>query len=955
MDRKILRNYGFFAFLTCLLLIGWRYAEALNKERYETRIRAEVHHHLAAIRDHLEINLNGDIQLVKGLVSVITLEPELNQQRFEKVARALFSGHTQLRNIAAAPGMVIRLMYPLQGNETAMGLDYRKTPAQFEAADRTRQTGKIVLAGPVNLVQGGRGFIARLPVYVTDQSEKQRFWGIVSAVIDIDRLYRNSGLLNENLPIEIAIRGKDAKGPRGEVFFGRPAIFRMNPAQTFIHLPHGSWQIAAIPRDGWPVRGDKIWLLRLGFALVALFVLGTFLTLSSALRQTLRANRKAESAIQQLSQTLESTPNVAVQWYDPDGRIIYWNKASEKLYGWPGKEALGKTLDRLFKSPEETEKFKALLAGLAATGEKIGPVETETNNRQGETRYVDMSIFPVPGITSGSPILVCMEVDITERKQAELALAQSEKKYRRIFENIQDVFYQTDLSGNIIEISPSIDAYSGYSREELLGKSADHVYVNKEDRARMLDLLMKNGRVSDYEVLLARKDGRQVQASLNARIFFDHAGSPAGIEGILRDISERKRYENALQAAKEEAEKANRAKSDFLASMSHEIRTPMNTILGMADLLAESTLTSEQRRYIEISRDAGQNLLTLIDDILDLSKVEAGQIVLENTPFDLQAILARATGLISAKAQAKGLRINCHLPHDIPAFLTGDPHRLLQVLLNLLNNAVKFSDQGEIGIHVEKIGKRKGRDDQTIWELRFSVSDSGIGIAADKQKLIFDKFTQADSSTTRKYGGTGLGLTISKRLVALMGGKIWVQSQWGRGSTFVFTALFAEAAAAPDPPAPGIAHASTKSKADDLRRLTILLVEDNEDNRLLFATFVKKTSHTLEIALNGAEAVAKFKTRPPDLVFMDMQMPVMDGYSATAKIREWESATGTPHTPIVALTAHAMKDDEKKSLAAGCDSHLTKPIKKSVLLDVIAHYAAHKRSQGTASAALPGA
>jgi len=942
MNRSILLNYVVTIFLAVILALGWYYVERLNNEHYETRIHAEVRNRLTLVRDRLENNLNSDIQLVKGLISVITLEPELDQRNFEKVARVLFSGQTQLRNIGAAPDMVISLMYPLEGNEKAIGLDYRKIPSQFEAAEQARMTGKIVLAGPVNLVQGGRGFIARLPVYIPDGNGRQRFWGIVSAVIDAEKLFQGSGLLDLDLPIEISIRGKDAKGPAGEVFFGRPDLFITSPELTEIHLPYGSWQMAAIPHGGWPLTAKNVWILRLGFILAALFVLGAFFVIGRALRQTLAARQRAEAASQQYEGLVEEIGDkfVIFSYEAATGKIFYVSAGITPLFGLSQNEILGRDWTGIINWLPATVKNAQNANKLFLEGKKdFIQQEMSFMDREGRERTLAVSSHPVKDDNNNIISIEGIAEDITERKATEAALAESEEKYRTIFENIQDVFYRTDMEGNIIEISPSIENYSGYSRKELIGRKADLFYTSSEDRTKMLEVLTRTGRLSDYEVLLARKDGSQVYASLNAHVLFDSKKRPTGVEGVLRDITERKHYEEALHIAKEEAEQANRAKSDFLASMSHEIRTPMNTILGMADLLSESDLTTEQKKYVEISHSAGENLLMLINDILDLSKVEAGQIVLENSPFDLEHIMTRVCDLVSVRAEAKGIHIARSLADNVTKALIGDSHRLMQILINLVNNAVKFTEQGTIKIQVKTVRERLDLEKETKVELQFSVTDTGIGIPADKFEMIFDKFTQADSSTTRQYGGTGLGLAISKQLAELMGGRIWVESEPGRGSTFSFTALFGLDETA-KPVAAGESEAvAEKPQSTLFHPLRILLVEDNEDNRLLFLTFLKKTDHTVEVAVNGVEAVDSFKAGKYDLVFMDVQMPVMDGYTATAKIREWEAETGSGHTPIVALTAHAMKEDEQRSLAAGCDSHLTKPIKKSVLLELVTQYA----------------
>jgi CheY-like chemotaxis protein len=356
----------------------------------------------------------------------------------------------------------------------------------------------------------------------------------------------------------------------------------------------------------------------------------------------------------------------------------------------------------------------------------------------------------------------------------------------------------------------------------------------------------------------------------------------------------------------------------------------MNAILGMADLLWASKLNVEQRQYVGAFRRAGHNLLTLINDILDLSKIEAGRIDLHSVDFELDDLVAAALDLMRVRADDKGLDIVCELSAEIHHALRGDPDRLSQVLINLLGNAIKFTEAGQVTLRIE----REPVEADGLQTLRFSVSDTGPGIPLDKQSLIFETFTQADGSISRQYGGTGLGLTISRHIVERMGGRLEVSSIPGKGSTFSFSIPFeiaAERAVRPD----STGFLPCEQPAAGLR---ILLAEDSKFNQLLVSAYLKQTGWTLEIAADGQAAVDKFTSGRFDLVLMDVQMPVIDGYTATRKIREWEARQGARRTPILALSADAMEEAFEKSREAGCDVHLTKPITKPTLLRAIAEH-----------------
>lgn len=395
-----------------------------------------------------------------------------------------------------------------------------------------------------------------------------------------------------------------------------------------------------------------------------------------------------------------------------------------------------------------------------------------------------------------------------------------------------------------------------------------------------------------------------------------------------------------VRRAKKAAEVANAAKSSFLASMSHEIRTPMNAILGMADILWETELSEDQARYVEVFRTAGESLLEILDDILDLSKIEAGHLTLEKTWFSLTDILDRTCGVIQAKASQKGLGLSCVAAPEVPARINGDPNRLRQVLFNLLGNAIKFTDSGSVALNVDTAS----RDDDSVL-LHFSITDTGVGVSGDKLRAIFEAFTQADSSTTRQFGGTGLGLAISKELVHMMDGRIWAESMPGKGSTFHFTARFGTPrpgdVAQPEPPRP--------PEEPYLPPLNILMFEDSRYNAFVARTYLDATPCRLTVAEDGKSGVELFRKGGWDLVLMDIQMPVMDGLEATRTIRQWEREQGLDPVPIVAMTAFAMDDGTRRCLEAGADSHLPKPVKKSALFEAIRKLADKNARKGEES------
>lgn len=525
--------------------------------------------------------------------------------------------------------------------------------------------------------------------------------------------------------------------------------------------------------------------------------------------------------------------------------------------------------------------------------------------------------------------------EIKSQEEALAALRVAEEKYRGIFENAVEGIFQTGPDGRYISANPALARIYGYdSPAELQASVVDisrQLYVDPARRDEFVRLMRLTGSITSFESQIYRRDGSIIWVSENARVIQDAAGNVLYYEGTVEDISQRKRSVE-LMAEKESAVAASRAKSEFLANMSHEIRTPLNGVIGMLDLLVGTSLSAQQQRYARIAKSSADALLSLINQILDFSKIEAGKLELESIDFDLQLVVEDAVELFTKRAVEKRIELACHLSPQVPAAVRGDQERLRQVLINLVSNAVKFTDRGEVVVHVASV-----RETAHSVDVRFIVRDTGIGIPDDRKHRLFQSFSQIDASTTRKYGGTGLGLAITQRLVELMGGQIEVESTPGHGSQFSFTIPLVKQQSA----------TARRLLPDHLRSLRVLAVDDNRTNLEILEEQFAAWRVQLEVAGDAQSALLKLdaavrRGQPFDLAILDVQMPVTDGYELARLIKRSPELTGTKLLVLTSM-GEDLSDSQRQEL--GIAGLLHKPVRQSRLLDAIVDAVGHPLSR----------
>lgn len=606
---------------------------------------------------------------------------------------------------------------------------------------------------------------------------------------------------------------------------------------------------------------------------------------------------------------------------DSYGTIKEFNKAASVILGWQEEEIINQHFGTLFPK-KYTDEFNHFLETFRKTGEvNIAGTEREIYavKKNGHTFPIRLGVGKVDIPDSGT-FFVGFITDISTRKSLEETIRKSEKQYSSLIKNIPGASFRClmDEHWTTLFVSDAIYDVAGWNTSEFYDKTISFAELIHPDDQESISLIMDKAvqerKTHKLEYRLRHKKGHYVWVLENGSIIYNEDGKPEWIDGVILDISQRIEMEDELRQAKAKAEASAESKASFLANMSHEIRTPMNAIIGFSDILLESEVSGENKKHLSIISKSARSLLHLLNDILDSAKLDKDKLELDIQPFIIANSVDTVISTLWLQARNKGLELNFHIEEDVAQAYLGAEDRIRQVLMNILGNAIKFTEKGYVTLTVSK---------QQDGQIRFSVADSGIGVSEERLTHIFDPFTQADASMSRRFGGTGLGTSISKQLVTLMGGEIHATSEIGVGSCFYFDLPLTETKAPVDEKASQLAVITPKR---------ILLADDVEQNLTLLTILLKRHGHAIFFAKDGIDAVEQFKMVKPDIILMDIQMPKMDGLTATQIIRSYEKENQLTHTPIIALTANVLIEDRLDAQQAGMDGFANKPIDIQVLI-----------------------
>ncbi|MCX7166847.1 MAG: PAS domain S-box protein [Rhodocyclales bacterium] len=925
-------------------------SEQVKSREDRVRIAGMATDHARALETSIERALSASYAL-----AALVRQGNGSIANFDAVASQMLRFYPGVSALALSPGGIVRYAAPLAGNEKTIGFDQLGDPVQGKEALIARNTGKLTLAGPLNLAQGGLGAVGRLPVFLDDAKGKSYFWGFTNVVIRFPEALvgaRLPQLLEQGVDYELWRINPD--GGQKQVIAASSSTVLIEPVEQNIELGGGNWTLSVAPVKGW---GDPLglWLkavLGLIFSLLLSYV--AILVVKLQAHQEKLEQKVAErtqalahsnddlAGREALLRQIFDTSSVAIFLVDMEGRVTQANQRMATMFGWPLDELVGKEYVDLVHPQERADGQEKMLA---LREREIPAVDLDRLYcRADQTEFwghlTGKRFYDALGEERG---LVGVIADISERKQSEMDLTFANKCLAALIEAIPDAIFFKDGDGRWMITNEAAKRLFRLHDIPWQEKSdMELAELHPEFRATHETCLAHDektwaaGQLALFAETVAGEDGQLHDFEVRKVPVFDRQGRREGLVIIGRDITQRKQAENELvqhrhhlealvqqrtlelELAKEAAEAASIAKSAFLANMSHEIRTPLNAVLGMARIGArDSAGRASNETFVRI-QDSGAHLLRVINDILDFSKLDAGKLVVENRPFALAAAIANAASFVAGAAKQKGLNCEIDAAADMPEWVTGDAQRLQQILVNLLSNAIKFTERGEVRLRMAREGE----------DTYFKVIDTGIGMGAEQLARLFLPFEQADSSITRRYGGTGLGLAISRNLARLMGGDITVDSAPGAGSSFILRLPLP--AAKPNL----LAHDGPAGPAERrLAGLRILAAEDVEVNRLILEDLLSHEGAHVMFAEHGQQALERLEEAGVsafDAVLMDVQMPVMDGLEATRHLREV-----APALPVIGLTAHAFAEERDKCLAAGMVEHVTKPIDVDLLVAAI--------------------
>ncbi len=1088
-----------FSLLIFFTLISGYFIDRINAKRLIEAEQQQVRAQLEVLRSDIEGALIANIQTVRGLIALIADQPDIQQRDFERLVAPLIDQNTQIRNIGAAPNMIVSMVHPLQGNEQAIGLNYLSHPKQRGQAILARDKRELVLAGPLTLVQGGTGLIGRFPIYLdSDAEQSERFWGLISVVIDVDALYRHVGLTSFQEHLQLGLRKIDQHGARSEPFFGEASIYEQTHVALPVNIPGARWEIAALPKQGWQVSTMAQWWPRIGAGIIVLLLLAMVIYLSRVGRQQMEIAQRLQHSRDQIAALLAHIPGVSYQAAGQAKRDFeFLSPQISALTGYEASEFIqgSQSWDKLIHEDDRNKVHEALT--LAHLHDQSWNISYRIRSKHGNEYWILDRGQGIRGGQGRDRLMYGFLQDISEQRALEQEQREVAHHHRVLSELMIDpVILGDDYHRSMQHVALRVSQTLKVSRASIWlltkgGKSLEcRVLFDARKKQYDSGLVLHQHQYPDYFNTVVKQGYLMADDALNnpaTMAFADNYLQPLGITAILdaaiqgdgelcgvicaehtsggprhwstSELSflmsvatllasllsreQQRKTEVSLRQAKIEAERAAQAKGEFLATMSHEIRTPMNGVLGMINLLKAQVSDEQHQYYLDIAKNSADSLLGIIDDILDYTKIEEGKLQLDAIHFDLEQFFYQQLHPQLLRAEEKHLTVKLDTSGVLHAQVKGDPLRLGQIVTNLVSNAIKFTDAGEVKVQVWTEQKSPR---QCL--LFCAISDTGIGMTQEQQSRLFQAFSQADASTTRRFGGTGLGLAIVQRLCKLMQGQIGLTSSPNQGSRFHFSLPLAidPQAAQPAPvtqlsrvilvaldpwrkeliqrilerehlttqsigeleelsppssdqaliisadtllqnsklaerleamqvttlilctlkerdliastyakahfalldspftasqllhrlqdkhnQAPTQANATAKKPKEHsaLRGYRVLIVEDNATNQLVARTLLEEFGLECRIAKHGEIAIRMLSNAAPgdfDLILMDCQMPVMDGYETTRLIRAGKVQNCSPAIPIVALTANALEGDQQKCLDAGMNDYLSKPL-----------------------------